>query len=84
VNKGILAPLSGMLHEIKGLAFKNKKVAVFGTYGWSGESVDVLNTFVRDAGFEVVQDGLKKLWSPDEANLKDCEEFGMNFISKLS
>ena len=84
VNKGILAPLSGMLHEIKGLAFKNKKVAVFGTYGWSGESVDVLNTFVRDAGFEVVQNGLNKLWSPDEENLKDCEEFGMNFISKLS
>ncbi len=84
VNKGILAPLSGMLHEIKGLAFKNKKVAVFGTYGWSGESVDVLNTFVRDAGFEVVQDGLNKLWSPDEENLKECEEFGMNFISKLS
>lgn len=83
VNKGILAPLSGMLHEIKGLAFKKKKAAVFGTYGWSGESVDVLSAFVKDAGFEVVQEGLKKLWYPDEINLKDCERFGKEFAAKL-
>ncbi|WP_214079344.1 anaerobic nitric oxide reductase flavorubredoxin [Mesotoga sp.] len=83
VNKGILAPLSGMLHEVKGLAFKNKKAAVFGTYGWSGESVEVLGKMVEEAGFEVVQVGLKKMWSPDDANLADCREFGSEFASKL-
>ncbi|KUK81867.1 metallo-beta-lactamase [Mesotoga sp. Brook.08.YT.4.2.5.1] len=83
VNKGILAPLSGMLHEVKGLAFKNKKAAVFGTYGWSGESVEVLGKMVEEAGFEVVQAGLKKMWSPDDANLTDCREFGSEFASKL-
>ncbi|WP_292588525.1 MULTISPECIES: anaerobic nitric oxide reductase flavorubredoxin [unclassified Mesotoga] len=83
VNKGILAPLSGMLHEVKGLAFKNKKAAVFGTYGWSGESVEVLGKMVEEAGFEVVQAGLKKMWSPDDANLTDCREFGSEFASML-
>jgi len=83
VNKGILAPLSGMLHEVKGLAFKNKKAAVFGTYGWSGESVEVLGKMVEEAGFEVVQVGLKKMWSPDDAKLADCREFGSEFASKL-
>ncbi|HOI35432.1 MAG TPA: anaerobic nitric oxide reductase flavorubredoxin, partial [Mesotoga infera] len=62
---------------------KKKKAAVFGTYGWSGESVDVLSAFVKDAGFEVVQEGLKKLWYPDEINLKDCERFGKEFAAKL-
>jgi len=83
VNKGILAPLSGMLHEVKGLAFKNKKAAVFGTYGWSGESVEVLGKMVEEAGFEVVQAGLKQMWFPDDANLTDCREFGSVFASKL-
>lgn len=83
VNKGILAPLSGMLHEVKGLSFKSKKAAVFGTYGWSGESVDVLTKMVEDAGFEIVQPGLKKLWSPDEGSLDDCREFGSEFAAKI-
>ena len=83
VNKGILAPLSGMLHEVKGLSFKSKKAAVFGTYGWSGESVDVLTKMVEDAGFEIVQPGLKKLWSPDEDSLDGCREFGSGFAAKI-
>ncbi|HUM22952.1 MAG TPA: anaerobic nitric oxide reductase flavorubredoxin, partial [Mesotoga prima] len=82
-NKGILAPLSGMLHEVKGLSFKSKKAAVFGTYGWSGESVDVLTKMVEDGGFEIVQPGLKKLWSPDEGSLDDCREFGSEFAAKI-
>ncbi len=83
VNKGILAPLSGMLHEVKGLSFKSKKAAVFGTYGWSGESVDVLTKMVEDGGFEIVQPGLKKLWSPDEDSLDGCREFGSGFAAKI-
>ncbi len=38
INKGILVSVAGMLEEIKGLKFKNKKAAAFGCYGWSGES----------------------------------------------
>jgi flavorubredoxin len=64
-------------------SFKSKKAAVFGTYGWSGESVDVLTKMVEDAGFEIVQPGLKKLWSPDEDSLDDCREFGSGFAAKI-
>ena len=51
VNKGILAPLSGMLHEVKRSVLQEQKAAVFGTYGWSGESVDVLTKMVEDGRF---------------------------------
>ena len=37
VNKGVLSSVAGIMEEIKGLGFKNKKAAAFGTYGWSGE-----------------------------------------------
>ena len=33
VNKALLSSLAGIMEEIRGLAFKNKKAAAFGTYG---------------------------------------------------
>jgi len=79
VNKGILTSLAAMLEEVRGLAFKNKKAACFGSYGWSGESVRMLNELVKNAGFELVNDGLKVLWNPDSEAVKQCIEFGKSF-----
>ena len=45
INKGILVSVAGMLEEIRGLKFKNKKAASFGAYGWSGESVKMISEF---------------------------------------
>jgi flavorubredoxin len=36
ISRGILTSLVGILEEIRGLGFKNKKAAAFGSYGWSG------------------------------------------------
>lgn len=83
VNKGILTSLAAMLEEVRGLAFKNKKAACFGSYGWSGESVKVLNELVKTAGFELVNDGLKVLWNPDSEAVKQCIEFGRNFAQSV-
>ena len=66
INKGILVSVAGMLEEIKGLRFKNKKAAAFGSYGWSGESNKIISEKLTSAGFEIVDDGLKLLWNPDE------------------
>jgi len=79
VNRGILSSLAGILEEIKGLGFKNKKAAAFGTYGWSGESVRIINSLLAEAGFEVFNDGLKVLWSPDQDNRESCASFGHEF-----
>lgn len=79
VNKGVLSSVAGIMEEIKGLAFKNKKAAAFGTYGWSGESVKVLNDLLKESGFIVTNDGLKGLWNPDGNALQACIQFGKEF-----
>ncbi|MDF2876176.1 MAG: beta-lactamase domain protein [Sporomusa sp.] len=79
VNKGILSSLAGIMEEIKGLAFKNKKAAAFGTYGWSGESVKVLTELLKSGGFTVVNEGFKGLWNPDEQTVNDAINFGKGF-----
>ncbi len=79
VNKGVLSSIAGIMEEIKGLAFKNKKAAAFGAYGWSGESVKIINEMLASAGFAVVNDGFKGLWNPDAQTTEGAIQFGKEF-----
>ena len=79
INKGILSSSASILEMIRGLEFKEKKAAVFGSYGWSGEAVKMLTQLLKEAKFEIVQEGLNILWKPDEDGLTKCKEFGKNF-----
>ena len=83
VNNSILSSISGILDMIKGLGFKNKKAAAFGSYGWSGESVKIITERLKDAKLEVINDGIKELWNPDEEGLNRCMEYGINFAKNL-
>ena len=80
VNNGVLSSIAGIMEEIRGLQFKNKKAAAFGTYGWSEKSVKMIGQLLTEAGFEVVNDGYKVSWNPDEATLDGAVEFGKNFV----
>jgi anaerobic nitric oxide reductase flavorubredoxin len=83
INKGILVSVAGMLEEIKGLKFKNKKAAAFGSYGWSGESNKIISESLKTAGFEIIDDGIKVLWQPDQEGSAQCIEYGKAFAAGL-
>lgn len=83
VNKSIMHATGGILDMIKGIGFKNKKGAAFGSYGWSGESVVILEERLKDAKIEIVQEGIKELWNPDGESINRCVEFGREFGGKL-
>ncbi len=82
IGKGITSATAGILEEIEGLGFKNKKAASFGCYGWSGESVAKINGLLEKSGFQIVNQGIKCLWNPDDAALLECVEFGKKLIEK--
>jgi len=79
INRGILSAIAGILEEIRGLGFKDKKAAAFGAYGWSGESVAMITERLREGGFTLVSDGVKELWNPDDQGLGNCTNFGRDF-----
>lgn len=83
VNNGILVSVAGLLEEIKGLKFKQKKAGAFGSYGWSGESVKLLSEKLSDSGFEVMDQGLRMTWSPDPEQIDRCREYGRSFVASL-
>jgi flavorubredoxin len=84
INKGILVSVAGILEEIKGLKFKNKKAAAFGCYGWSGESIKIISESLNSAGFEITDDGIKVLWNPDDESTTKCTEYGKKFVANIS
>jgi len=81
IGRGITSATAGILEEIEGLRFKNKKAAAFGCYGWSGGSVDRLNNLLTKSGFELINQGIKCLWNPDNESIEKCIAFGTELIS---
>lgn len=84
VNNGFLHSIGGLMEMVKGLKFKEKKAAAFGSYGWSGESVKQLSAVLKDAGFELVNDGIRALWVPDDQVTEDLTAYGRDFAKQVN
>lgn len=82
-NNGIQGDAAAILELIKGLKFKNKIGASFGSYGWSGESVKIIETRLQEAGIEIAAEGIKVQYNPSPAEIKACEAFGEAFAEKV-
>ncbi len=79
-----MVSVAGILEEIKGLKFKNKKAAAFGCYGWSGESIKIISHVLKESGFDVIDEGLRVMWNPDDEGARNCVEYGKRIVSKFN
>lgn len=68
VGNSVLSSVHGWLAFLQELKFKNKKAAVFGTYGWSGEAPKVLREELTKAGFSVVEPQIRCNYNPEQAD----------------
>lgn len=64
-------------------AAKTKLVGVFGSYGWSGEAVDLLEERLKDGNYRFGFETIRVRFSPDEAALKSCQAAGAQFAQQL-
>lgn len=64
-------------------ATKSKLAGVFGSYGWSGEAVDLLETKLQDAGYRFGFEPIRIKFKPTEADLQHCEMAGAEFAQTL-
>jgi anaerobic nitric oxide reductase flavorubredoxin len=80
ISNSMLHTMAGIIHLMKEMKFKNKKAAVFGCYGWSGESTKALKKHLESAGFEVMDEELRIQWQPDEEQQLQAIEFGKKIV----
>lgn len=64
-------------------AEKTQLAGAFGSFGWSGEAVDLLETKFRNAGYKFGFEPIRVKFTPTDAVLKTCEEAGTDFAQAL-
>ena len=84
INNGFSYAIAGILEMIKGLKFKNKKAASFGSYGWSGEAAKLIKEFLEESKFAIVNDGIRVNWAPDQETIEQLREYGRKFVEEIA
>ncbi|QVL52836.1 MAG: diflavin flavoprotein [Cyanobium sp. M30B3] len=69
-------PIVSALGTVLAEGDRAKPVGVFGSFGWSGEALDLLESKLRDGGFRFAFAPIKVKFSPDAATIKTIEETG--------
>ncbi|MDX2271836.1 MAG: diflavin flavoprotein [Cyanobacteriota bacterium] len=64
-------------------ASRGQTVGVFGSFGWSGEAIDLLADKLREAGFRFGFEPIRVKFKPTETTLQLCEESGIQFAQEL-
>lgn len=76
LNNGLFPTVSDFLTYMKGLKPIRKIGAAFGSYGWSGEAVKLINQELELMKFRLVDPGLKVQFVPDGEALKAALKMG--------
>jgi len=69
-------PIVSALGTVLAEGDRTKPVGVFGSFGWSGEALDLLEGKLRDGGFRFAFEPIKVKFSPDASRTQAIEETG--------
>lgn len=64
-------------------AAKTKLAGVFGSYGWSGEAIDLLQNKLQDAGYQFGFEPIRVKFKPTDETLQNCQTAGTEFVQSL-
>lgn len=82
-NRRPLLHIGALVDDLIGLRPVNKIGAAFGSYGWGGRAVSMLEDDLREAGIDVVQEGLAMAWRPTPEERKEAVAFGRAFGRRI-
>lgn len=74
LNNNMLPNVAALLSYLKGLQPKGKKGFAFGSYGWGGQSIGMVNQALEELGVEIIMDPVKLNYIPSREQLKDLED----------
>lgn len=79
INQNTLLPVYKLFAVINPIRDKGKYATSFGSYGWSGEAVTLIENHLKNLKLNVIQPGLAIKFQPDHAKTQELESFGENF-----
>lgn len=75
-NHCLLPSITVILDDLYGFKIANRIGAAFGSYGWSGECVKLIEGHLSRAGIEIAAEGVRAKWQPKPDDLANCKQLG--------
>ena len=79
INQNTLLPIYKLFSVISPIRDKGKLAAAFGSYGWSGEAVSIIENQLKTLKLNVVVEGLAEKFYPYSAKSDKFMDFGRRF-----
>jgi flavorubredoxin len=70
MNSNVLPSVSAFLTYLRSLSPKKRIGLAFGSYGWGGQSIDQIDSGLKECGFETLE-SIKVKYIPDQPTLDD-------------
>lgn len=84
INQNILPQIYSLFYAINPIRDRGKAAAAFGSFGWSGEAVNIIEANLNVLKLKILQEGLKIRFSPDKESDELLRNFGREFGRKLA
>ncbi|MEG2353496.1 MAG: FprA family A-type flavoprotein [Clostridium sp.] len=83
INQDAVKPAWDLLSSQCIISNKGKLASAFGSYGWSGEGIDMVISRLESMKFKVVDGGFKFKFVPASREFKEADAFIENFINNI-
>lgn len=84
INGDAVKPVWDLLSSLAVIKVRDKLGASFGSYGWSGEAVNMIEDRLRGLKLRVPVKGVRARLIPTDAELANCRELGSQLAQHLT
>lgn len=83
INQNTLLPVYKLFAVINPIRDKGKLAASFGSYGWSGEAVKIIEDHLKNLKLTVMEGGFASKFYPHAEKAEDLRAFGRKFAAQV-
>jgi len=84
INGDAVRTVWDLLSSLVDIETKGKLGAAFGSYGWTGEAVGMVEARMQGLKMRVPEQGLRIKMHPTEEELEECRDFGRRLAAHLA
>lgn len=84
LNNQMMPTVAAFLCYLKGLSPKNREAFAFGSYGWGGQSIGLVEKELTDCGFHLCMEGIKVQYIPSQEQLNNIYESVVSMIKETN
>jgi flavorubredoxin len=83
LNSNLPHPILSMIGHLVVLNLRGKTASAFGSYGWSGEAIKMVQDILTAMRIKVSPEPIKFRMTPSPQDLETCVEFGRKFAEDV-